>query len=290
MAKFRDLSLDLETGEHIDFDDDDTIIMGYDGDELYLTSTLSGVRAVEGYHMVRYDQLTESSGTLQDQIDDLNITVTGTNNFLDLTDTPNTYSGSENYLVVVNPAGDELIFTPQDEIEFKFYQDSVYVGNYTSQNFIGAVVSGSATVSGAVDILFADTVANVLDAYYGEVITEASTTSTSFQQRMRLTFTAQYSSEYLINFSTMISHEDTGVFCKLRLEINDTDTYKESWLELYNYKYSDGAYQIWSGSFAFTAVSGTSYDVDMDYCTGDSGKAMYIKESSMAVQRILTVM
>lgn len=71
MAKFKDLSLDLETGEHIDFDDADTIMMGYDGDELYLTSTLSGVRAVQPYHMVRYDQLTEASGTLQYQINNL---------------------------------------------------------------------------------------------------------------------------------------------------------------------------------------------------------------------------
>jgi len=68
MAKFKDLSLDLETGEHIDFDDDDLIKMGYDGTELYLNSTLSGVRAAQPYHMVRYDQLTEASGTLQDQI------------------------------------------------------------------------------------------------------------------------------------------------------------------------------------------------------------------------------
>ena len=85
----------------------------------------------------------------------------------------------------------------------------------------------------------------------------------------------------------MISHDDTGVFCKLRLQINDTDTYKESWLELYNFKYSDGAYQIWSGSFAITVVSGTTYNVDMDFASGESGKTMYIKESSLAAQRLL---
>lgn len=70
MAKFKDDNLDLETGEHIDFDDADTIQMGYDGTELYINSTVSGIRAAQPHQMVRYDQLTETSGVLQDQVDD----------------------------------------------------------------------------------------------------------------------------------------------------------------------------------------------------------------------------
>ena len=66
MAKFKNDNLDLETGENIDFDDADTIKMGYDGAELYINSTVSGVRAAQPYHMVRYDQLTEISGELSD--------------------------------------------------------------------------------------------------------------------------------------------------------------------------------------------------------------------------------
>ena len=99
MAKFKDLSLDLETGEHIDFDDADTIMMGYDGTELYISSTISGVRAAQPYQMVRYDQLTESSGTLQDQID--NIDLEAQDEFIELTDTPTTYSGYSDYIVSV---------------------------------------------------------------------------------------------------------------------------------------------------------------------------------------------
>lgn len=67
MAKFKNLSLDLETGERIDFDDDDLITMGYDGSELYINSTVSGIRAAQPYHMVRYDQLTEASGIFDDR-------------------------------------------------------------------------------------------------------------------------------------------------------------------------------------------------------------------------------
>jgi len=98
MAKFKDDNLDLETGEHIDFDDADTIQMGYDGSELYINSTISGVRAAQPYQMVRYDQLLEA--------------VSGTNEFIELTDTPATYSGYGDYLVSVKPDETGLEFLP----------------------------------------------------------------------------------------------------------------------------------------------------------------------------------
>jgi len=104
MAKFKDLSLDLETGEHIDFDDADTIQMGYDGSELYINSTISGIRAAQLHHMVRYDQLTETSGILQGQIN-------SSNEFIELTDTPTTYSGYGNYSVSVKDDETGLEFT-----------------------------------------------------------------------------------------------------------------------------------------------------------------------------------
>jgi hypothetical protein len=62
MAKFKNDSLDLETGEHIDFNDADTISMGYDGAELYISSTVSGVAAVQPYHIVILSQLEDAIG------------------------------------------------------------------------------------------------------------------------------------------------------------------------------------------------------------------------------------
>jgi len=97
MAKFRNDNLDLETGEHIDFDDADTIQMGYDGTELYINSTISGVRAAQLHQMVRYDQLLEA--------------VSGTNEFIELEDTPTTYSGYAGYNVAVRQDETGLEFT-----------------------------------------------------------------------------------------------------------------------------------------------------------------------------------
>lgn len=64
MAKFKEDNLDLETGEKIDFNDEDTISMGYDGAELYITSTISGVAAVQPYHIVVRSQLDDAIGGL----------------------------------------------------------------------------------------------------------------------------------------------------------------------------------------------------------------------------------
>jgi len=127
MAKFKDDNLDLETGEHIDFDDADTIQMGYDGGELYINSTISGIRAAQPHQMVRYDQLTESSGTLQDQIDDLNVSASGVETFLDLTDTPTTYSGLTGYHPAIKSSEVELEFSLHSEPDL--YIETTRSGN-----------------------------------------------------------------------------------------------------------------------------------------------------------------
>jgi len=107
MAKFKAGDLDLKTGQKINFNDTDDVFMGYDS-ELYVNSTVSGVWAVDGGHLVVLDQLTQVSGSLSDQI---NISISGTDTFLGLGDTPTTYSGMSGYVVAVAPGEDELLFT-----------------------------------------------------------------------------------------------------------------------------------------------------------------------------------
>ena len=76
MAKFKNRNLDLKTGERIDFDDAGTIRMGYSGGELYINSTISGIRASQPYQMVRYDQLITTSGHIVSQIPTSHIELT----------------------------------------------------------------------------------------------------------------------------------------------------------------------------------------------------------------------
>jgi len=65
MAKFKGKDLYLNNDDQIYFGDNQEAAMWYDDDgELHLNHTLSGIRASDSYHMVRYDQLTETSGVL----------------------------------------------------------------------------------------------------------------------------------------------------------------------------------------------------------------------------------
>jgi hypothetical protein len=197
MAKFKDLSLDLETGEHIDFDDADTIMMGYDGNELYISSTVSGVRAAQPHQMVRYDQLTESSGTLQDQIDDLALDIEGQDEFIELVDTPVTYSGQGGYVVSVldNELGLEFIpaapavlvsgTSPPDEsnIWFNSNDNIIYYydparGKWLSTNIINYLFTYSANIDG----LYLS-VGNVVSSYaHYNIVRDATIVSISAEQ------------------------------------------------------------------------------------------------------------
>jgi len=198
MAKFKDLSLDLETGEHIDFDDADTIKMGFDGGELYINSTVSGIRAALPHQMVRYDQLTESSGTLQDQIDDLVIDIESQDEFIELIDTPTTYSGYGDYVVSVNSTEDGLEFvaaapavvvsgtTPPSESNLWYNSNDniiYYYDNVRSKWLSTSILNYLFTYSANIDGLYMS-VGNIIDAYaHYNIVRDATIVSASAEQR-----------------------------------------------------------------------------------------------------------
>lgn len=115
---------------------------------------------------------------------------------------------------------------------------------------------------------------------------ETSTTSTSPQQKLRLTFTPPEQANYEVTFTAMVSCSDTGILIHTRLQLDDTVTYFPVALELYNYKYEDGAYAIRSGSFVIPNLTAASHNIDLDYWSGESGKTAYIKEAYLIVRKI----
>ena len=114
---------------------------------------------------------------------------------------------------------------------------------------------------------------------------QSSTTSTNWQQKLRLTFTPDIAGDYEIHWSALVSHMDTGVFMKMRIQIDDSVTYNEWAQEFYNFKYEDGAWSIKSGVFVVN-LSQVSHNIDMDFRSGESGKTMYIKEALLIARRI----
>jgi len=73
MAKFKSSHLKLKTNQRVYFGDVDQASFTYDGSDLITDVPVRGERAVQQYHLVRYDQLTEVSGTLQQQINDMSL-------------------------------------------------------------------------------------------------------------------------------------------------------------------------------------------------------------------------
>ena len=275
MAKFKDLSLDLETGEHIDFDDDDLIKMGYDGAELYLNSTLSGVRAAQPYHMVRYDQLTEASGTLKNYIDE---GLEAQDEFIELEDTPNTYSGSEDKYLRVTTTG--VIFDTVDHGELDGLSDDdhlQYVPRDGSRGFT-STVSGVyptesyhlttkqylddeiATLSGI--LTEADNYVKLID--YSEDDTTTTTTSTTYQNKITVTLPAGMDATIRIMWS---------------IEYNASANNKDVWVRAYNItdgvvlgennQQTNNNLNWWTfAGFGYIEFTGTSKTIALQYHAG----------------------
>ena len=192
--------------------------------------------------------------------------------FVDLNDTPSTYSGFSEYVVTVWPTESGVQFT---NILSIIGFDTTISGvdpsephHLTTKSYVDATTSGVNR-----------------DAYYAESNGESSTTSDEWQQKVRLTFTPTTSGSYEITFSMMQSHEDTGVLHKARVQIDDSITRYEQWEEFYNFKYEDGAYRTRSGSFV-VYLSAQQHTIDLDYCSYVSGKAAYVKEAVIIARRI----
>jgi hypothetical protein len=280
MAKFKDLSLDLETGEHIDFDDDDTIMMGYDGDELYLNSTLSGVRAAQPYHMVRYDQLTQASGILVNYIDE---GLEAQDEFIELLDTPSSYAGANNYDVVVN--GSELVFK-NDRVLTDGSRgftstisgvDPVEGYDLVTLQYLESLIDP--TASGSVgNILFGSEFDYVIDE------TVSSTNSTSYQHKLDLDVDISATGGYRVgwHFEWRMSKQNENFYYRVRLDgsTNLIETNKSPFVDV----------NEWQGITNFyylpTLASG-SHTIDIDYHSSNTGATAYIRSTRIEFWRVI---
>ena len=167
--------------------------------------------------------------------------------FSKLTDTPTTYSGhGDKYLKVT---------TTESGIEFVAVDDDGVDGG---------------------DV----------EGFYGSSTGQSSTTSTTFQTKVDKTFTPQTAGYFEITHSYIRSHEDTGVFHKTRLRVDNSTNIQEVTEELYNFKYEDGAWGVRSGTYVMY-FDASSHNLKLQYCTGERGKAAYIKEAFITIKRLV---
>jgi len=73
MAKFQSKHLKLKDNERVYFGTGDDVSLYYDGTDFLADAPIKGQLATQNEHLVRYDQLLTTSGTLQDQISALEL-------------------------------------------------------------------------------------------------------------------------------------------------------------------------------------------------------------------------
>ena len=115
--------------------------------------------------------------------------------------------------------------------------------------------------------------------------TEASTTGTTYIQKLRHTFTPPAAGDYEIEWSCMVSASATKVPMITRLQVDDTDTYDEGGEDLAGDVYSDGIYVHRTGKFV-ASLSAASHDIDLDFKSGKIGKTVYIKLAKITHRRV----
>lgn len=107
---------------------------------------------------------------------------------------------------------------------------------------------------------------------YGESEGASSTTSRTYQRKLRVTFTAK-AKDYLVLFSCEVRRFNrNGEF---RVQVDNTSTLVEC-------EYRNGGYDLKSGFQRLTLTAG-SHDVDVDYRTTKNGRTVYIRRARITV-------
>ena len=111
--------------------------------------------------------------------------------------------------------------------------------------------------------------------------TESSTTSQTFQQKLRMTTASLPSGTYRIAWYYEWKVQSTSVEFKAQVQINDTTT-----LMSHQQRANDSSSVLYftDGGFYYHTGSGV-LDIDLDYCTTDAGEAAYIRRARLEIWR-----
>lgn len=125
-----------------------------------------------------------------------------------------------------------------------------------------------------------------LTTYYAEDDSESSTSSTSWQQKLRLTLTNIPAGSYEIEWYAELYHTDTGSAASARVQRDDSTTIAQA-----RYYAASGwalNYQAFGG-IKHTDLSAGSYTYDLDYTVGDNSggsTSAYIRRARLLVTRL----
>jgi hypothetical protein len=113
--------------------------------------------------------------------------------------------------------------------------------------------------------------------------TESTTTSTSWQRKLRLALSDLEAGKYRIDWYYEWAYDNGNFQFKSRVQIDDTDTYMEQ--EVRPTPASTDKYRDATG-FAYMNLTSGDHDVDLDYCSSKNGKTSYIRRARISARRI----
>ena len=109
---------------------------------------------------------------------------------------------------------------------------------------------------------------------------ESSTTSSTFQQKLRMTTSSLPSGTYRIGYSVEGRCNSTYVALALRVQINDTTTIGEALVESQDVS----NYDDYSGFYYYTG-SGV-LNIDFDYCSSSGGTTSFTRRARLEIWRV----
>lgn len=113
----------------------------------------------------------------------------------------------------------------------------------------------------------------------------SSTTSTTYQQKLRLTTTTLPAGSYLLKTSYRYTNEDDSYYTDIRLQVDDTTTVFEIEPSTGPNPTTQGQYRT-GGALAVVALTAASHFIDLDYLTTKAQAIAYIASARISLWRI----
>jgi len=262
MAKFKQNNVELRDNQKLIFDSAKNKYISYNGSELFINTNISGVEPTEDYHL----------GT-KEYIDSSITTATGslTTNHSDLNELDYASSGHTGFAATGDlHAESHTIASHSDTTGTGPELDELTDGSETTLHSH----AGGSTVFGT-------------EYDYAESEGESSTTSDTYQQKLRLTTSTVPAGTYRIGWAFAHSSSTDKLDCGFKIELDDTTVLSEPTPNMKG-KSADGSYYGMSG-FKHTSLTNASHTIDIDYIANLDAQAgtTYIKQARIEIWRVV---
>jgi len=259
MAKFKQNNVELRDNQKLIFDSAKSKFMSYDGDEVFINTTISGVEPTEDYHL----------GT-KEYVDSAITTATGslTTNHSDLNELDYASAGHTGFAPTSHTHDDRYYTETEEDVFHSALDDKIDTTSGTLQTQIDNIpVSVFGTEYG-----------------YSSSDAESSTSADTPQEKVTLSKTSLPSGSYHINWSYEfnVDHNKNSEF-NARVQIDDTTTIAEQ---------GEPAGKAWKTDIVWIAQSGIynttlsgDVDIDIDYWCAD-GTGVEIRRARLELWRV----